>query len=479
MTKDKIISFLKKSYEKCLEILKDISIKIQSFHSYEWFKRNFNSEQHTKQLRFLSQASVLEEASLPYRFKFIIFAVTGASFLMIIWASIAQIKEVAKTVGEIIPTSPIQVIQHLEGGNVAEILVEEGSIVKKDQPLIRISGHSVRAELERAQAKETALQLQSERYRSFARYAPADFDKIKNNMNNLADDQRQILQSMIENREKQKEIIAEQINQRHKNLDITKAKIETLKKNIPLVQESYNKKKQLFDKHFLDRNTMIEVEKDLNNLKGELEKANSEMEQDKQSITEFETRLKSLETSLRDQAYEKLSALESEIAENKEIVDKLKGQVNRLDIKSPIDGIVKGLEITTIGGVITPGQKLMEIVPTDDDLMAEIKISPNDIANVEAGQECLVKVSTYDFSKYGGIEGVITTISPTTFLSKEGIPFYKGRLKLDKNYVGNDPKNIVRPGNLVNVNIITGEKSIMAYLLKPIRNALSISFSER
>lgn len=469
MNTNKINAELKKTIEK-------IKILLQP----DWVIKNYNVDNQNQQLRFLSQASVLEEAALPYRFKFVILVVAAITFVMILWASFAQIKEVAKTLGEVIPSSPIQVIQHLEGGNVSQILVEDGVMVQKGQPLIIIAGESVRGELERAEAKDTTLRLQAERYRSFAKYSEADFDKIKKNLGDLAKDQRQILESMIENREKQKGIIAEQINQRKQNLKITESKIETLKKNIPLVQESYEKKKKLFERNFIERNTMIDVEKELNNLKGELQKAESEIDQDKQSILEFETRLKSLESSLRDEAFQKLSTIESEIAENKEIIDKLTEQINRLEIKSPIKGIVKGMEITTVGGVITPGQKIMEIIPIDDKLLAEIKISPNDIGNVDEGQPCLVKVSAYDFSRLGGIEGKLISISATTFISKEGVPFYKGRIKLEKNYVGTDPtKNIVHPGNIVNVNIITGEKSVMAYLLKPIKNALNVSFSEK
>lgn len=460
--------------------IESMAIKLKSFLLSKFINRGHNVNSYNKQLRFLSQASILEEATLPYRFKFIIMVVAGITFTLVLWASLADIKEVAKTLGEVIPTSPVQVIQHLEGGNISEILVEDGAIVKKGQPLVRIAGESVRAELERAEAKETALKLQAERYRSFAKYSEADFDKIKRNMGELAKDQRQILASMIENRDKQRGIIAEQINQRKENLKMVQSKIETLKKNIPLVQESYEKKKMLFERKFIERNTMIEVEKELNNLKGELKKSESEMDQARQNILEFETRLNSLETGLRDEAFQKLSSLESEIAENKEIIDKLKGQIGRLEIKSPIVGIVKGMEATTIGGVITPGQKIMEIVPTDEKLAAEIKISPNDIGNIEAGQPCLVKVSAYDFSRFGGIEGELVSISATTFVSKDGIPYYKGRVNLIKNYVGKDPsKNKIHPGNVVNVNIITGEKSIMSYLLKPIKNALSVSFSER
>ncbi len=442
--------------------------------------RNYNVESRNKQLRFLSQASLLEEATLPYRFKFIIFIVAAITFVMIFWASIAQIKEVAKTVGEVIPSSSIQIIQHLEGGNISDILVEDGSIVKKGQTLVKIAGESVRGELERAEAKDTTLKLQAERYGSFARYTEADFDKIKNQMNDLAEDQKQILKSMIESRTKQEEIIAEQINQRKQSLKITESKIETFKKNIPLVEEAYKKKKGLFDRKIIERYALIEVEKELNNLKGDLQKAESEIQQDKQSILEYETRLKSLGSSLRDEAFQKLSTIKSEMAENQKIIDKLRQQTTRLEIKAPISGIVKGMENHTIGGVILPGQKIMELVPIDDILLAEIKISPNDIGNIEIGQRCLAKISTFDYSRYGGIEGELISISPSTFISKEGVPFYKGRIKLEKNYVGNNPtKNLIRPGNIVNVNIITGEKTIMAYLLKPIRNALSGSFTEK
>ncbi|HXF90773.1 MAG TPA: HlyD family type I secretion periplasmic adaptor subunit, partial [Candidatus Nitrosotenuis sp.] len=236
----------------------------------------------------------------------------------------------------------------------------------------------------------------------------------------------------------------------------------------------------LFEKGFTTKTNVLEAEKEYNIIEGEIEKTKSEISQHKQSIAEFETRLKSLESSLRDEALEKLATLESEIVENSKNIEKLKNQIDRLEVRSPVKGIVKGLEVTTIGGVVAPGQKIMEIVPIDDVMLAEVKIFPGDIGNLKIGQECLVKVSAYDFSRYGSIEGELIYLSATTFVSKEGITYYKGRIKLTKNYVGNNPNvNIVLPGMVVNADIITGEKTILGYLLKPIQVTLSTALREK
>ena len=230
----------------------------------------------------------------------------------------------------------------------------------------------------------------------------------------------------------------------------------------------------------MPKTVVIDAEKEVNSLTGELAKTYSEIDQNKQGIAEFQSRLESLGSGLKDEAIEKLSNLETDIIETDKVVDKLKDQVSRLEVKSPTDGIVKGLEIKNIGAVIAPGGKIMEIVPVDQDLIAEIKINPNDVGNLKSNQDCIVKVSAFDFSRYGSIDGKLLSISATTFLTKEGASYYRGRVRLLKNYVGKDPtKNIILPGMEVNVDIVTGEKTIIGYLLKPIQVAMSTAMSEK
>jgi len=177
---------------------------------------------------------------------------------------------------------------------------------------------------------------------------------------------------------------------------------------------------------------------------------------------------------------QQLGQLQNDLAENKELIHKITQQINRLELRSPAHGIVKGLQIHTIGGIIPPGQPLMEIVPLDKELIAEVKVSPNDIGHIKTGDHVTVKVTTFDFSRYGSIDGTVSVLSATTFTSPQGAPFYKGLIKLDKHYVGNNPEmNKVLPGMIVNADIITGEKSLLAYMLKPIHRSLNSAFIER
>ncbi len=172
--------------------------------------------------------------------------------------------------------------------------------------------------------------------------------------------------------------------------------------------------------------------------------------------------------------------MKNEMVENNELIAKLETQIKRLELRSPARGIVKGLEIHTIGAVIPPGKPLMEIVPIGEELLAEVKVSPADIGHVKKGDHVTVKVTTFDFSRYGSINGTISGLSATTFTSMQGAPYYKGLIKLEKHYVGNDPEmNKVLPGMIVNADVITGEKSLLAYLLKPIHRSLNSAFIER
>ena len=202
--------------------------------------------------------------------------------------------------------------------------------------------------------------------------------------------------------------------------------------------------------------------------------------QARDAISEYEWRLQSQVTKARDKALQQLGILESERADALEIKEKLSQRIARLAIRSPVDGVVKGLEVHTIGGIIAPGRKLMEIVPANSELFAEVKISPNDIGHIKVGFPVIIKITSYDFSRYGAINGTVAGLSATTFANKRGQTFYKGVVTLEQNYVGKDPgQNLVLPGMIVNADIITGQKSLLAYFLKPIHKALNSAFSER
>ena len=175
-----------------------------------------------------------------------------------------------------------------------------------------------------------------------------------------------------------------------------------------------------------------------------------------------------------------MTIVESDLSQVQERVEKLESQVERLNIRSPVHGSVKGLKISTIGGVIDPSQVVMQIVPIEGGLMVETRIQPRDIGHIKPGLDVNVKVSSYDFSRYGTVRGKLDYISATTFENETGDRYYLGRVSLEKNYVGNDPKQyIIIPGMTVQAEIVTGSKSILDYLLRPVHKSVTSSFSER
>lgn len=189
----------------------------------------------------------------------------------------------------------------------------------------------------------------------------------------------------------------------------------------------------------------------------------------------------SLDARLRDEANRELEDIETARKHNQETLDTTLDRVNRLTMRAPVDGIVKGLTVSTIGEVIDSGEILMEVVPVGDQLIVEMRITPRDVGQVREGQRVELKVSSFDFAKHGTVEGILSSVSATTFENdKNEEPYYLGRIALDRSYLGDDPtRNNMLPGMTVEAQIVTGSKTILAYLLKPIHKSLSSALSER
>jgi HlyD family secretion protein/adhesin transport system membrane fusion protein len=424
-----------------------------------------------QQLRLLGLTAVLEEATPPYliRTSTLIISVAFLSFL--VWTGFAKVKEVARTVGEIVPSGHIQIIQHLEGGIVDEILVDDDDLVNKGQILLRIRGESIKADLARLLTKKALIEQRRQRLTSFLNSEPSvETMSAKKN----------ILSGMLQAQRDEAQVLKEQIVQKNQQILLLIQEKATVSKNLIIAEESFQTQKELYEERLVPQTNYLNALQDINAKKGQLKSMAIQIEQAKQSVREFESRLKSQSSRSQDTVLQQLGALEDELADNKDLISKLRQQISRLELRSPAHGLVKGLEIHTVGGIIPPGQPLMEIVPLDEELIAEVKVSPNDIGHIQQGDHVTVKVTTFDFSRYGSINGTVTGLSATTFSNEQGAPYYKGLIKLEKHYVGNDENlNQVLPGMIVNADIITGEKSLLAYLLKPIHRSLNSAFIER
>jgi len=434
------------------------------------------------QLRYLSQSALIEETTAPYMVRTTLFMISVIIITLIVWAGFTNVEEVAITQGEVIPSKHIQSIQHLEGGIISEIKVVEGELVDAGQTIIVLDGTAVKQDVSALKARKLSLDYQALRLRSFINNTTPDFNEIEDDNADTALIQEQIqsFESMIEARNHEKDVITEQITQKESALSALMDKQVTLKNSMQLVKEEMELKRQLNKKGHLSRFKFLQIQKQFNEIRGEFQENEFEVMQAQNAIAEFKNRLESLEANFIDEAYKELNVVDGNIAQIEENIEKLEEQVKRLEITSPSYGYVKVLNVKTIGGVIESGQVLAEIVPLEGNLILEVQIQPKDIGYMKVGQPVNVKISSYDFSRYGTIDGILEYISATTFTDDDDTRYYTGRVSIAQNYVGSDPKkNLILPGMTVQADIVTGNKSILAYLLKPIHTSVTTAFTER
>ena len=430
-------------------------------------------------IKFLSQPLLLEESGPPKVLSQLLIVVTLLVGGLIGFAAFTNISETAVTQGQVMPAGSVNLVQHLEGGIVAEILVEDGQIVEMGGTLIRLKKDGPLAEFDQMRAREASLALRAERLRAFVLDRTPDFSAGGDYPDLLAD-QQAILELQIEARESQRRVIQSRIEQRQAQVEALAEQKQNLQEQTAILKEQLGMRGKLLKKGLVSRVVYLESQRSLSRTQGELASVVGRITETKAALGEARNSLLELDANLRNEALDEMGAVTGELAQVREAIAKLKDRVQRLEVLAPIRGVVKGLKTRTIGAVIAPGEPIMEIVPVDDILVAEVRISPRDVGHLRAGQAAEVKVTTYDMARFGTVEGRLKRVSASTFEDEEGKPFYKGVIELSQAYVGNDPDyNPIQPGMVVHADIITGSKTLLQYLLKPVYRGLSSAFRER
>ncbi len=402
-------------------------------------------------------------------------------FFFIGWAAVTDVREVASSPGQVMPSGHVQVIQHLEGGMVREILVHEGDVVNKDQLLMKLDPTSATSDLNQLKQQQLTLDMEAERNRALIEGRQPDFSSFTDATPQMIADQQKAFASTMQAKGGEADVIRAQIAQREQSLKASQAQAVSLQQNLAIAEEGLDIKKQLYDKGYASRLSYLDKQEAANNMRGQYSSLQRDMERTRSEISEYQSRLSSADHDRVDQAHQELARIENERAKNAESIAKYSDRVNRLEVRAPVRGIVKGIEVTTIGGIVAPGAKLMEIVPLDTSLNVESRIRPQDVGALHPGLPVRVRVQAFDYTRYGGVDGTLHTVSATTFVDPtDGQNYYKGVIGLNHSYVGNDPKlHLLVPGMTVDADIITGQRSLLGYLLKPIRNAADTAFQER
>ncbi len=411
-----------------------------------------------------------------------LWAILGFFIIMIAWASLAEIDEVTRGDGKAIPSSRLQKIQNLEGGIVAEVFVHEGEVVKAGAPLLRLDDTRFRSNAGESEADRLALEARIQRLtaqldgKETLTLSPDIVEKSPD----IANGEMELFASVNKRIQSELSGLDEQLVQKKQELLDYQAKGEQYRRSLGLLQQEISMSEPLVAKGAISKVEVLRLRRSEVETRGQLESVTLSVPRAQAAIKEIESKMGETRGRYRSEALSQLNEARTELSKLTATGKAIEDRVNRTLVTSPVRGIVQQLMVNTIGGVIQPGNDLVEIVPLDDTLLIEAKIRPQDIAFLRPGQEAMVKFTAYDFTIYGGLKAKLEQISPDTVTDKEGKSFYVIRLRTEKNHLGSD-KNplIIIPGMVASVDIITGKKTILAYLLKPILRAKAEAFRER
>ena len=410
--------------------------------------------------------------------------------IVIIWAYFAEVDELARGSGKVIPSDKIQRVQSLDGGIISEILVKEGEVVKKSAPLMKIDTTRFKATLEESRQEYISLLAIKQRLEKESIInINKDIPKLKFPKEVLDDSSRYDIleQRLLENRFKELKstilVLKTQLGQKKQELREIENTIKNLKKSFALIKEQKNTIQKLVKRGVKSKYDLLDIEKEYTKTAGDLEAALLSVKRSELAIQEAENKILEKLNSFRAEASDTLQETVGMINRFEARLVGDKDKVAKTTISSPVDGIVKTLNFNTIGGVVQPGMDLVEIVPQSDILLVEAKIDPRDIAFINPSQKAIVKITAYDFSIYGGLEAKIVEISADSIVdkeSKDGKSYYRVIVKTEKNYLErNGEKLPIIPGMIASVDIITGKKSILDFILKPILKVKQDALHER
>lgn len=410
-----------------------------------------------------------------------LFAIVGLIIFLFIWASFAEIEELTRGQGQVVPTKEVQVIQSLEGGVVQDILVKEGQAVKAGQIVLRISDVLFASQERGAEAKFMGLRAQRSRLR--AEIDGKDFTvdpEIEEKYPQIVANERALYRSRQNELRGSYNVLNDRISKASAEIAEANAQVARLGDSITSLQEELTITKQLVKSRAMPKLEEIRLQREYNDIQGQIN-----AERERARALEAERRVAQSEKAnisdrFRSEALTELSNVETQIAELQENLTSISDRVDRAEIRSPVDGVVNRIAINTVGGVIEPAQALMEIVPLGDELKIIAEVGPDQIAFLRAGQPAKVKLSAYDPQKYGALEGTLTRVGANSIAGKDGNIFFEIEVQTEKNYLGTEEKPLpIMPGMVATVEVITGKRTILYYLLKPLMRAKSQALTER
>jgi adhesin transport system membrane fusion protein len=397
------------------------------------------------------------------------------------WAWWAELEEVTSGTGQVIPASKIKVVQNLEGGIVSEILTKDGARVTKGQVLLRIDPTGFGARLNESLGRHAGMQATLTRLRAEASSTEPNFgDELIANWPDLVTRELTLFQSRRDELQASLSVLKELVIQRGQEIKELRNQMRVLARSLALVQEELNLMRPAVADGIVSRVELFRTEARVNDLEGELSSAKLALPRVRATLAEARQRLEERARQFRSEALLERNDTEVELAALSENISAEQDRVARTDVRAPVDGIVKEVMVTTIGQVVQPGLDLVEIVPLDDTLLIEAEVRPADIAFLRPGQPAVVRLTAYDFTIFGTIAGELESISADTIEDEQGEQFYKILVRTERNFLGEEAAgNVILPGMVAQVDVITGNKTVLQYIVNPLLRIKGQALRER
>jgi membrane fusion protein, adhesin transport system len=401
--------------------------------------------------------------------------------LALAWAAFFEIEEVARGEGRVVTQSQVQVITNLEGGIISEILVREGDAVMKGDPLIRID--PTRFESAYKEGEQNALGLKAKIARLTAEVNRTSFrmpPDVARGTPALAERETGLYRARQSELTNKVLVLRQQLAQRESELRELRSRAERLAEQLVLVEREVAITAPLVKRGVVSEVELLRLEREQSRTRTDLEQARLSMPRAEAAIDEARGKLVDAEASFRSQAAGELAQTQAELAKVAEQIPALEDRAARTVVRAPMNGVVKTIPNRTIGGVVQPGSPMVEMVPREDTLLIEARLKPADIAFVHVGQRAVVKVTAYDYSIFGGLEGRIEHVSADSTVPQQGEPYFVAHIRTTSNAIEFQGRSLsISPGMLATADVITGKRSVLHYLTKPINKARQRALTER
>ncbi|RYE80916.1 MAG: HlyD family type I secretion periplasmic adaptor subunit [Hyphomicrobiales bacterium] len=421
----------------------------------------------------------------PRHWLWVILLVSAFLAAALYWASTAEIDELSRAEGRVIPSSKTQVIQSAEAGVVAEILVRRGEQVRKGQQLVRLDDTTTTSSAGEVEARVRALQAQVARlkieYEGRAAEGYACPPDVLAEVPAVCDNESKLLQARLDTLDQGKDVLAQRVEQRSRELSEALANKARFEESFVLAEQKLELIKPMAEKKLVSQTEFLAAQRDVSDTRGQRDAVIESIARLQSAVSEAQLQVRQADLQFRQDALSDLTLRLAELSSAEQALRGASDRVSRTDIRSPVDGIVNEIAINTVGGFVQPGERLLEVVPMADTLLVEARLKPSDVAFVLPGQPAEIKFTAYDFSIFGGLQGEVQSVGADSIIDPNTREtYYVVLIKTPESVLHyNDDALPILPGMVTTVEILTGKKTVLQYLLKPINKARDEAMRER